>query len=86
MYGVTKIIKYQEKTNSEIRDILDELGFTGTKKCQHQILLPLRLNQKLLKKKVENNDIVKQIKELNDMFKSGVISKEEFDKTKKILE
>ena len=39
------------------------------------------------KKKVENKDIVKQIKELNDMFKSGVISKEEFDKAKKkILE
>ena len=38
------------------------------------------------KEKFENSDIVKQLQELNEMFKSGVISKEEFDKAKKNLE
>jgi len=40
------------------------------------------------KKKVENkSSVVKQIQDLNEMYKSGIISKEEFDKAKKkILE
>jgi len=40
----------------------------------------------LEKEKFENSDIVKQLQELNEMFKSCVISKEEFDKAKKNLE
>ena len=78
----------RKATNSEIRDILDELGFTGTKKSSTSNSSTTETKSKITKKKkVENNDIVKQIKELNDMFKSGVITKEEFDKAKKkILE
>jgi hypothetical protein len=75
----------RKATSSEIREILDELGFTGTKKSA-TISSNTDSNSKITKnKEIENNDndIVKQIQELNEMFKSGVISKEEFDKAKK---
>ena len=35
------------------------------------------------KKKVDDDNIVKKLKELNELYKSGVLSKEEFDKAKK---
>ena len=35
------------------------------------------------KKSVDDDNIVKKLKELNELYKSGVLSKEEFDKAKK---
>ena len=44
---------------------------------------------RLIKKKLSDNndtgDIVTQLKELNDLYKSGVLTKDEFDKAKKKL-
>ena len=36
-------------------------------------------------KKTESKDIIKQIKDLKELFDSGAITKEEFDKAKKVL-
>ena len=82
-------IKISRKTSkSEIRAILTDLGFLGDKKTSTTTSSSSETKPKITKKKkVENKDVVKQIQELNDLFKSGVISKEEFDKAKKkILE
>ena len=84
-----QILKSEEKTSkSEIRAILTDLGFLGDKKTSTTTSSSSETKPKITKKKkVENKDVVKQIQELNDMFKSGVITKEEFDKAKKkILE
>ena len=35
--------------------------------------------------KDQSNDVVEQLKKLNDLFKSGILTKEEFDKAKKKL-
>ena len=45
------------------------------------IVSPTFSNIKLENKK--NNDIVSQLKELNDLYKSGALTKEEFEKAKK---
>ena len=79
----------RKATNSEIREILEELGFTGTKKSSTTNSSTTETKPKITKKKkVENKSgVVKQIQDLNEMYKSGIISKEEFDKAKKkILE
>ena len=36
-----------------------------------------------IKKTVDNNNIVDQLNSLNELYKSGVLSKEEFEKAKK---
>jgi len=79
----------RKATSSEIREILEELGFTGTRKSSTTNSSTTETKPKITKKKkVENkSDVIKQIQDLNEMYKSGVISKEEFDKAKKkILE
>ena len=79
----------RKATSSEIREILEELGFTGTKKSSTSNSSTTETKPKITKKKkVENKSgVVKQIQDLNEMYKSGIISKEEFDKAKKkILE
>ena len=35
--------------------------------------------------KKDDNELVKKIKDLNDLYKSGVLTKEEFEKAKKKL-
>jgi hypothetical protein len=35
--------------------------------------------------KDQSNDVVEQLQKLNDLFKSGILTKEEFDKAKKKL-
>ena len=44
------------------------------------------LNKKKIKSKnttLSNNDLIEQLEQLNILFKSGVLTKEEFDKAKK---
>jgi hypothetical protein len=36
-------------------------------------------------KKLESNEIVNQLEKLNDLYKSGALTKEEFEKAKKKL-
>ena len=59
-------------TNSEIKAKLTELGFYGNAQV----------------KKTTNNisdsgDLTEQLKDLNELYKSGVLTKEEFEKAKK---
>ena len=69
----------RKATSSEIREILEELGFTGTKKSSTTNSSATETKPKITKKKkVEDDDIVKQLKELNSLLESGVISAEEF--------
>ena len=89
MWGNKNYKISRKATNSEIREILEELGFTGTKKSSTTNSSTTETKPKITKKKkVENKSgVVKQIQDLNEMYKSGIISKEEFDKAKKkILE
>tara|TARA_B100000989_G_C19436878_1_gene425523 strand:- start:47 stop:856 length:810 start_codon:yes stop_codon:yes gene_type:complete len=58
------------------------------KNLKNKIIEPF-LSMKSKKEKkpenVDNNDLIKKIKELNDLYKSGVLTKEEFEKAKKKL-
>ena len=44
-----------------------------------------KITKKKDSKKIENNDVVKKLKDLNELFKSGALSKDEFEKAKKKL-
>jgi hypothetical protein len=52
---------------------------TNTKKKKPKITKKKEMSEK----KVDDDNIVKKLKELNELYKSGVLSKEEFDKAKK---
>ena len=52
---------------------------TNTKKKKPKITKKKETSEK----KVDDDNIVKKLKELNELYKSGVLSKEEFDKAKK---
>ena len=45
---------------------------------------PMRAYRRI-KKKMKDDKFVEQIKELNELYKSGAITKEEFEKAKKKL-
>ena len=64
--------------------ILQELGFydggtTQTKKKEKKKV------EKKKAKNTDNNDIVKQLKDLDELYKSGALTKEEYTKAKKKL-
>ena len=64
---------------------LKELGFyDGVSKNSNTKSSTKSSTPKITKKK-EDNDIVKKLKELNELYNSGVLTKEEFDKAKKKL-
>ena len=50
-----------------------------------EISVPMLKDSKKIKmkKKLKNNKIVDQLESLNDLYKSGVLTKEEFEKAKK---
>ena len=51
---------------------------------EKKIFTPKITKKKKGEKKLKSNDdIVKKLKDLNDLYKSGVLSKEEFKKAKK---
>ena len=72
-----------------VKNKLKELGFYGQQ--------ALKKEEKIEKKKVEkkkkpkitkkkiNDDIVQQLKDLSELYESGVLTKEEFEKAKKKL-
>ena len=81
-----KNYKISRKANSsEIREILEELGFTGNKKNNSSVLKSTEEKKPKITKKNNNlsNNIVKELKELDELFNSGALSKEEFEKAKK---
>ena len=60
-------------------------------KITYEILEPMGLLEKNIENKVkttdDNNDITQQLKDLNELYKSGALTKEELDKAKaKLLE
>ena len=70
-------------------------GSTCFKNCDdfskivYEILEPMGLLAKNIENKVkttdDNNDITQQLKDLNELYKSGALTKEEFEKAKKKL-
>ena len=66
---------------AKIKSQLEKLGFydggiTQTKKIE---------NKKETTQTDDNNDVVKQLKDLNELYRSGALNKEEFEKAKKKL-
>ena len=57
-----------------------------------EISVPMLMDASQLKKikkkskvKTDNNDLIKQLKALNELYKSGALTKEEFEKAKNKL-
>ena len=72
----------------EIRAKLTELGFLGGSTSSSTTTTPKitkKKKPKITKKNTEDNDIVNKIKDLKELFDSGVLTKEEFTKAKKKL-
>ena len=67
-------------TDSEMLAKLTELGFYGNTSSSNSTTTDTSS-----KKKTNENDVVEKIKELNDLYKSGALTKEEFTKLKKEL-
>ena len=79
--GKGKASKISSKwSDTEIREKLTELGFLGISSAPSS-----KDKKEKITKKVNDNDLIKNIKELNDLYKSGVLTKEEFEKAKKKL-
>ena len=78
-------IKKKEARNGMVSIKLKELGFydggiTKTKKIEKK-----KEEKKKKPKKKMKDDIVQQLKELNELYESGVLTKKEFEKAKKKL-
>jgi len=77
--------KFNSKmTDAEIKAKLTELGFLG-----ETTSTTTKVEKKVEKKEAtqtdSNNNITQQLKDLNELYKSGALTKEEFDKAKKKL-
>lgn len=79
----------RKASRSDVRFKLEEFGFLGNKKTSNDKdnLKKKEIKPKITKKdstkKKDTGDVVGKLKELNELYKSGVLSKEEFDKAKK---
>ena len=78
-------LKKKEIMAGKTFQILQELGFydggiTKTKKIEKK-----KAEKKKEPKKKISDDLVKQLKDLNELYESGVLTKEEFEKAKKKL-
>ena len=69
-----------------VKNKLKELGFYGQQalKKEEKKKEPEEKKKKKPKKKT-NEDIVKKLKDLNELYESGVLTKEEFEKAKNKL-
>ena len=75
-------IKKKDARKGILTAKLKELGFMEKKTKKNKVK---KKSKKITKKKIENNNFVDQLNKLNDLYKSGVLTKEEFDKAKKKL-
>lgn len=73
-------LKRKEVRAGKTIDILIELGFYDGRKNSS---VKTDNKQKKKETKSEDKDIVKKLKDLKDLYDSGAITKEEFDKAKK---
>jgi hypothetical protein len=64
---------------------LQELGFYDGGTTQTKKIEKKKTEKKKEPKKKMNEDIVNKLKELNELYKSGALTKEEFEKAKKKL-
>ena len=84
------INKKRRLTKKEIKagktlQILQELGFYDGGTTQTKKIEKKKTEKKKEPKKKMNEDIVNKLKELNELYKSGALTKEEFEKAKKKL-
>ncbi len=82
-------LKRKDVKAGKTLQILQELGFydggtTQTKKIEKK-KIEKKVEKKKEPKKKMNKDIVQQLKDLNEMYDSGALTKEEFEKAKKKL-
>ncbi len=75
-------LKKKDIKSGKTLALLTELGFYGG---DNQIKKTNKTNVNKKEVKETDNDIVKKLKELNDLLKNGVITEEEFIKAKKKL-
>ena len=92
-----KVIKKQNKEGlyelsvkdleiQEEKEALKEYGSSSSGASIGDIIgAALKEDKKKDSKKIENNDVVKKLKDLNELFKSGALSKDEFEKALKEL-
>ena len=80
-------LKRKEIRAGKTKAILQELGFYNPVDSQSSVTPSTDNSSSNTKEKPKKNNqnIVKDLKELNDLYKSGVISLEEFEKAKKKL-
>ena len=90
--NMKKKAKFSSKmSDSEIREKLEHLGFIGysaTKKVKKkEISKKTEVTKKKLKEESGNLNlsIAEELKKLNELYKNGVLTKEEFIKAKNIL-
>jgi len=65
--------------------LLTELGFYDGSVSSSQNIKPKKIEKKNETKKVQNEDIVKKLKDLKELLDTGVITSDEFKKAKKKL-
>ena len=65
--------------------LLTELGFYDGSVSSSQNIKPKKIEKKKETKKVQNEDIVKKLKDLKELLDTGVITSDEFKKAKKKL-
>ncbi len=75
-------------SKSQIKNKFNELGFYGNGKKTEEVKPKITKKKdsseiKAKSDKKVSNDVVEELKELNDLYKTGAITKEEFDKAKK---
>ena len=73
--------RFDDKTGLDFDKI--EVGWGGMK--LDDIKIAKKKSKEEVKQTDDSNDIVQQIKDLNEMYKSGALTKEEFEKAKKKL-
>ena len=72
-----------QMSGSESRAKLTDLGFIGSSKSAATTTTPKITKKKEVKKLKNNEDIVNKLKDLKELYDSGVLTEDEFTKAKK---
>ena len=72
-----------QMSGSEIRAKLTDLGFIGSSTSAATTTTPKITKKKEVKKLKNNEDIVNKLKDLKELYDSGVLTEDEFTKAKK---
>ena len=91
LYGIMEVIKKKRKLKrKDIKAgktiaLLTELGFYDCDRSSVTSTPKIDKKKEVKKESVNDKDIVKKLKDLKELFDSGVLTKEEFEKAKKKL-